>query len=78
MCALALLLGLMLLWVTTAVVVAAEPSAPPLPLVGGDPRSDGAGPGIIGSPFMILAAVVALGVVTALVTVVIARVARRG
>ena len=46
-------------------------------LAGGDPRSEGEGPGLVGNPLLILVAVIGLGVVTAGVTLVVARVARR-
>lgn len=63
--------------VLASLAVGADPSAGTEPLVGGDPRSDGAGPGIVGSPLLILAAVVALGMATALLTVLIARLTQR-
>jgi hypothetical protein len=56
------------------------PSPSPLPpelLEGGDLRSDGAGPGLVGSPLLILAAVIVLGLATAGATVVIARLTQR-
>jgi hypothetical protein len=74
---LAVLLGVMAVIAVASLVLAAEPTTAPIPLPGGDPRSDGAGPGIVGSPLLILAAVVLLGVATAIVTVVIARLAQR-
>ena len=67
-------------------VAAADPSAAPsaaataLPaalLEGGDPRSDGDGPGLVGNPLLIMGAVAALGVVTAAVTLLIARLVGR-
>jgi hypothetical protein len=67
---LALLLAVLLAWV----VLGAEPSTPPLGILeGGDPRSEGGGPGLVGSPIGVLLGVVALGLGTALVTVVLAR-----
>ncbi len=42
-------------------------------LEGGDLRSGGAGPGVVGNPLLILGAVIALGLVTALLTFVIVR-----
>jgi hypothetical protein len=64
------------------VVLAAEPSALPsaVPgelLQGGDPRSEGEGPGLVGNPLLILGVVVVLGLVTAMVTVILARLLRR-
>ncbi len=56
------------------------PSPSPLPpelLEGGDLRSDGGGPGLVGSPLLILAAVIVLGLATAGATVVIARLTQR-
>ncbi|MEN8165543.1 MAG: hypothetical protein ABFS37_15545, partial [Acidobacteriota bacterium] len=46
-------------------------------LEGGDPRSEGEGPGLSGAPLLILLAVVGLGLATALVTVLFARLSRR-
>jgi hypothetical protein len=64
------------------VALAAEPSALPsaVPgelLQGGDPRSEGEGPGLVGNPLLILGVVVVLGLVTAMVTVILARLLRR-
>ena len=71
---LALLLAALLAWPT----LAADPTATPGALLaGGDPRSEGGGPGLVGSPLGVLLAVVVLGVATALVTVVLARLSRR-
>lgn len=39
----------------------------------GDPRSEGEGPGLVGSPIAILLGVVALGVVTSAATVLLVR-----
>jgi hypothetical protein len=66
---------------TCALAVAAlavEPSAAPVGLLaGGDPRSEGGGPGLVGSPVAMLLGVVALGLVTALATVALARLRAR-
>jgi len=43
----------------------------------GDPRSDGAGPGIVGSPLAILLGVIALGLATVAITLVLSRLSRR-
>jgi hypothetical protein len=59
------------------VAQAAEPGSTPSIVAGGDPRSEGTGPGLVGSPLLVLGAVIALGVATALVTVVLARMTRR-
>lgn len=66
-----------------AATLAADPSLlptePPLALLeGGDLRSDGGGPGLVGNPLLILGAVVVLGVGTVLVTLLVARLTRRG
>ena len=59
--------------------VAADPTAVPLEVLeGGDLRSDGEGPGLVGNPLLILLAVVGLGLATAAVTVLLVRVTRRG
>jgi hypothetical protein len=59
------------------VVQAAEPASTSSIVAGGDPRSEGTGPGLVGSPLLVLGAVIALGIATALVTVVLARMTRR-
>jgi hypothetical protein len=46
-------------------------------LVVGDPRSDGGGPGLVGSPLVVLAGVIIIGIATALLTAFLARVSRR-
>lgn len=69
-----------------AVVLAAEPTSIPAPptaapvevLEGGDLRSDGEGPGLVGNPLLILFAVVVLGTVTVGVTALVTRLTRRG
>jgi hypothetical protein len=65
-----------------AVSLGADPSADPSPvpgdlLAGGDLRSEGEGPGLVGNPLLILLAVVGLGLATAAVTVLLARLAQR-
>ena len=81
---LALALGVAILaaGLLVGLALGAEPSAAPsaVPAVGlasGDLRSEGAGPGLVGNPLLILAAVVALGVATALITLLVARLAQR-
>ena len=77
---LALAVVVLLLMLLTVAAGAAEPSPSPgaaVLLEGGDLRSEGEGPGISGSPLLVLAAVVALGLGTALGTVVLSRVSRR-
>jgi len=76
--ALALALSaVVLVWVTA---LAADPTAAPTAqavLAAGDLRSEGAGPGLVGNPLLILGAVVVLGLATALVTAVLLRLTRR-
>jgi hypothetical protein len=73
---LALSVGLVL--ATATLTMAAEPVASPVAvLLGGDPRSEGAGPGLVGSPLLVLAGVIGLGVATALLTAAFARLGRR-
>jgi hypothetical protein len=49
------------------------------PVIGsGDSRSDGEGPGFVGSPVAIAVGVVVLGLATAIGTVVVLRVSGRG
>ena len=75
----AALVAMALVLLLAVPALGAEPSTLPAGVVeGGDPRSEGAGPGIVGSPLLILGAVVVLGVATALVTLVLVRLSRRG
>lgn len=53
------------LWLLQATVALA---ASPSPEIGGDPRSSGQGPGLVGEPGLALLAVVAIGIGTLLVT----------
>ena len=55
--------------VTAGVALAASPS----PAAGGDPRSSGQGPGLVGDPAFAVLAVVAIGIVTLAVTLVYIR-----
>jgi hypothetical protein len=78
----ALLLALAGLWLLGLAVAGADasalPAASPAPLLeGGDLRSEGSGPGLVGNPLLILGGVVLLGLSTALATVVLLRLARR-
>lgn len=66
-------------WLTCAMtVLAASPS--PSAAAGGDPRSSGQGPGLVGDPAFALLAVVAIGVGAVLVTLAYVRLTapRRG
>jgi hypothetical protein len=63
---LVLLLGAVLAWLATAVgVLAASPSPP---AQGGDPRSAGEGPGLVGDPAFALGLVVAIAVGSVVIT----------
>jgi len=58
--------------------LAAEPSAAPGGLLaGGDPRSEGDGPGLVGSPLAMMLGVMALGLMTALATAALVRLRAR-
>ena len=54
-------------------VVAASPDVTPAPGGGGDPRSVGEGPGLVGNPVFAVVAVLALGAIAAALTVVYVR-----
>jgi hypothetical protein len=65
--------------VLDGVTCAAEPAATAAAAVlGGDPRSEGTGPGLVGSPLIVLAAVIILGLMTVLLTALVVRFGRRG
>ena len=79
---LVLVATMLLAAVTVAADISADPSLLPSVrpeattaglLAGGDPRSEGEGPGLVGQPLLILLAVVGLGLVTAGATALIAR-----
>ena len=79
--ALAVLLTVLLSPVTTLAQAPATPAPSVAPVIGsGDSRSEGEGPGFVGSPVAIAVGVVVLGVVTAVGTVLVVRVggSRRG
>jgi hypothetical protein len=60
----------------TSAAVAASPSPDP---IGGDPRSSGQGPGLVGDPLLALLAVVAIGVLSVIATLIYVRLtAQRG
>lgn len=76
----ALALALLAVGLACVAVAAADPTAAPTAqavLAAGDLRSEGAGPGLVGNPLLILGAVVLLGLATALVTAVLLRLTRR-
>jgi hypothetical protein len=56
------------LFIAVGAVAAATPA--PTQVSGGDPRSAGEGPGLVGAPFVAIAAVIALGVLAAAATAV--------
>lgn len=83
--AVALGCAMLIVGLFTAVALGADPSALPTAsaspsnlLASGDLRSEGAGPGLVGNPLLIIAAVVALAAGTAIVTFLIVRVTTRG
>ena len=67
-------------WLTTAVVTVLAASPLPSAAVGGDPRSAGQGPGLVGDPAFAVLAVVAIGVGAVLLTLAYLRLSapRRG
>ena len=63
-------------WLTFAIPTsAASPS--PSPGAGGDPRSSGQGPGLVGDPLFALVAVVAIGLAALVLTLVYVRLTAR-
>lgn len=68
----ATLLLAVLAWAALPAAVAAE-SPSPSPVMGGDTRSAGEGPGFVGSPGLAIGAVAAIGVVTLLGTLAYVR-----
>jgi hypothetical protein len=70
----AALAGSLFVFALAAGALGAEPEPTAIDqFFGGDPRSEGAGPGIVGSPLLILGGVVLLGFAIAVITVAIAR-----
>jgi hypothetical protein len=64
------------LWVTLAILMlAASPSPTTAP--GGDPRSSGQGPGLVGDPLLAVLLVVAIGVGALVLTLAYIRVTRK-
>ncbi len=75
---LALVLWLVLASWAGATTLAQVPAASPGAVIAtGDPRSDGGGPGLVGSPIEIALGVVLLGVLTIAGTTLIIKVTRR-
>ena len=68
--ALASLVATAWLLVSAAVALAASPTPAP---EGGDPRSSGQGPGLVGDPLFALFAVVTIGLLTVVATLVYVR-----
>ena len=67
---------------SAAIAADPDPTFAPAPttapfVLSGDPRSDGQGPGIIGSPLAILVGVVVLGLAVAAVTYLLVRLTQR-
>ena len=63
--------NVLLAWLAlAAVTLAASPTPPP---EGGDPRSSGQGPGLVGDPLFALLSVVVIGVVSVVATLVYVR-----
>jgi hypothetical protein len=69
--ALASLLALALLLILSTVAFAATPV--PTTVAGGDPRSAGEGPGLVGTPVVAIALVFGLGIAAAAVTLAYVR-----
>jgi hypothetical protein len=68
-------LAMVFLHIWTGAALAADPS----PAAGGDPRSPGEGPGLVGDPLFAIAAVLAIGLGTLIVTIAYVRLTdRRG
>jgi hypothetical protein len=70
-----LLIGVGVLLAIAAPALAESPTPEPLPTPF-DPRGGGVGPGVVGAPFVVLLAVIGLGVLTALVTAIFVRLGR--
>jgi hypothetical protein len=67
-------LGVALAFVVTwLAAVGAALAASPTPAAGGDPRSSGQGPGLVGDPAFAILAVLAIGVGTLTITLVYIR-----
>jgi hypothetical protein len=67
----AAVLGLGLVMTATSLAVAAEPAASPG--TGGDPRSPGQGPGLVGDPLFAIGAVLLVAVTSVVLTVAYVR-----
>jgi hypothetical protein len=62
-------------WALVGAMTGTASAASPLPTAaaGGDPRSSGAGPGLVGDPFLAIGLVIALGVLAAVATILYVR-----
>jgi hypothetical protein len=69
--ALATLVALVVLLILSTIALAATPV--PTTVAGGDPRSAGEGPGLVGTPVVAIAAVFGLGIAAAAVTLAYVR-----
>ena len=65
--AIALLGAALLTWLVAAPAYAVEPSASP---IGGDPRSAGEGPGMVGEPLVAIVVVIGIGMAALLATLI--------
>jgi len=75
---LAIAVWLVLLGPATPVARAQYQGASPAPVITtGDPRSDGGGPGLVGSPIQIAVGIVMLGLLTIAGTTLVIKVTRR-
>lgn len=64
-------------WTVMAGPVRATSPDPSPPAAGGDPRSEGEGPGLVGEPLLAIGAVVGLGLVSVIATVAYVRLTDR-
>ena len=71
----AAVLGLGLVVTATSLAVAAEPAASPG--TGGDPRSPGQGPGLVGDPLFAIGVVLVVALLSVLLTLAYVRLTRR-
>jgi hypothetical protein len=71
----AVLTAILLIAITASPALAQDPSASTAP--GGDPRSPGRGPGLVGDPLVAVAIVLAIAIVAVLVTLAYVRLTSR-
>jgi hypothetical protein len=65
--------ALAIAWLLAIATVNAAAAASPTPGTGGDPRSSGQGPGLVGDPAFAILVVLAIGVATVAITLVYIR-----